>query len=146
MQLKDLYECLSLVWIEGKDILKYIEDKKNQQELEILSKDVFKVNVILNYYLDKRQRNIQRLFVFFNEVSQSNDQPRKDPALLLGFFTPDNIEFVDKDTEKKFINPKLELKFKQKLREKLPDYISLYNIEIFTQNTYPQIRLGNIIT
>jgi len=146
MQLKNLYECLSLVWIEGKGILKYIEDKKNQQELEVLSKDVFKVKVVLNYYLDKRQRNIQRLFVFFNELSQSNDQPRKDPALLLGFFTPDNIEFVDKDTEKKFINPKLELKFKQKLREKLPDYISLYNIEIFTQNTYPQIRLGNIIT
>ncbi len=146
IQLKDLYECLSLVWVEGTDVLKYIENKKNQQALEVLSEDLFKVSVILNYYLDKRQRNIKRLFVFFDEIYQSCNQPRENPALLLGFFTPDSIDFVDKDTEKKYINTQREKEFIQKLREHLPDYLSLYEVKISTQDTYPRIRLGNKIT
>lgn len=145
MQLKDLYECLNLVWIKGSGVLEYIENEKNQQKLEKLSWDVLHIQTITNYYLDKRQRNIQRLFVFFNKVYQSERRSLEEPALLVGFFTPDRVDFVDKNTEKKFIDKQRKKEFIDRLGEELPDYISLYSVKIVTQNRYPKIRLGERI-
>lgn len=145
MQLKNLYECLNLVWIKGSRVLEYIENEKNQRNLEKLSEDILHIKTITNYYLDKRQRDIQRLFVFFNKVYQPERRSLKEPALLVGFFTPDRVDFVDKNTRKKFIDKQREKEFIYKLEEELPDYLSLYNVKIVTQNRYPQIRLGERI-
>lgn len=145
MQLKNLYECLNLVWIKGSRVLEYIENEKTQQKLEKISEDVLHVETISNYYLDKRQRDIQRLFVFFNKVYQPERRSLKEPALLVGFFTPDKVDFVDKNTGKKFMDKQRKKDFIHKLEEELPDYLSLYNVKIVTQNRYPQIRLGERI-
>lgn len=146
MQLTDLYDCLSLVWIKGANVLEYIENKKNQRNLEKLSEDVFHVRVILNYYLDKRRRNVQRSFVFFNEVYQLEKRPTEGPALLIGFFTPNSVNFVDKDTKKKSINKTLKKEFTHKLREELPNHLLLYKVKITTRKGYPRIKLGDVIT
>jgi HD superfamily phosphohydrolase len=141
MQLKDLYECLNLVWIKGHGVLEYIENEKTQQNLEKLSEDVLHIRAISNYYLDKRQRDIQRLFMFFNKAYQSERRSLEEPALLVGFFTPDRVDFVDKNTEKKFIDKQRKKEFIYRLGEELPDYLSLYSVKIVTQNRYPKIRL-----
>lgn len=143
MRLRDLYKCLSLVWIKGPGALEYIE--KNQRNLEGLSEDIFSndghhVRVILNYYRDKRKRDIQRLFVFFDRVYQSEKRSFEEPALLVGFFAPESVDFIDKNTGKKFINKRRKKKFVHRLGEELPDYLSLYDVKIVTGNRYPQIR------
>lgn len=145
MQLRNLYECLNLVWIKGSRVLEYIENEKNQRNLEKLSEDILHIKTITNYYLDKRQRDIQRLFVFFNNVYQPERRSLKEPALLVGFFTPDRVDFVDKNTRKKFMDKQRKKEFIYKLEEELPDYLLLYNVKIVTQNRYPQIRLGERI-
>lgn len=141
IQLKDLYECLGLVWIKGSGVLEYIEDEKNRQNLEKLSEDVLKVRAILNYYLDKRQRSIQHKFVFFNKVYQLERLSLEEPALLVGFFTPDRVDFANKDTGKKFIDEQRRREFVHRLGKEVPNYLSLYRVKIVTQNGYPQIRL-----
>jgi len=146
MQLKDLYDSLGLVWIKGPDAITYITNENNQQFLEKLTQDIFHVNVVLNYYFDKRRRNIQRAFISFNDVSQLKNSHNEEPALLLGFFTPDGINFVDKNTKKIFINQQLKREFVHILREKLPENLSLYEVKMVTQKGYPKIRLGEKIT
>jgi len=145
MQLKNLYECLNLVWIKGSGVLEYIENEKSQRNLEKLSEDILHIRAISNYYLDKRQRDIQRLFMFFNKVYQSERCFLEEPALLVGFFTPDRVDFVNKNTRKKFIDKQRKKEFIHRLGEELPDYLSLYNVKIVTLNRYPQIRLGERI-
>lgn len=151
MKLKDLYKCLSLVWIKGPDVFKYIENKKNQQNLEKLSESIFStdnyhIKVILNYYKDKRKRDIQRPFVFFNKMYHSKKCFFEEPALLVGFFTPNNVNFIDKNTKRKYINGLRKKEFIHKLKENLPDYLSLYYVKIITQTRYPQISFGEKIT
>jgi hypothetical protein len=144
MQLKDLYECLSLVWIKGSGALEYIENEQNQQKLKKLSEDVLHIRVIPNYYVDKRQRGIKRPFVFFNKVYQLERCSLEEPALLIGFFTPDNVNFVlkVKDIKKKFINKQLKEELIYRVREEIPDHFSLYKVKVVTpQNRYPQIKL-----
>ena len=143
MQLKDLYENLILVWIKGPDVYKHIKEKS--QHLEELSKEVFRVQTAVNYYLDSRHRDIERLFVFFDRVYRSKNSTIKEPNLLVGFFTPNKTSFIDKKTKKRFISKQLREGFFHRLREELPSYLSLYRITI-TQNKYPHIELGQEIT
>ena len=89
---------------------------------------------------------VKNVFVSFNDVSQPKNNHREEPALLVGFFTPDRINFVDKNTKKKFINQQLKREFVHILSEKLPNHLSLYDVQIITQTGYPKIKLGEKIT
>jgi hypothetical protein len=145
MQLRDLYECISLVWIKGPDVLKYIKSEQTERKLKELSEDILHIEVIPNYYLDKRYRDIQRLFVFLNQVSHPHGEPSKETVLLVGFFTPDRTRFLDKNAERRFIDKRRKKEFINKFGENLPDSLSLYDVKIITKARYLQITFGDKI-
>ena len=137
MQLLDLYECIGLVWIEGPNVLEHIRSVQTEMKLKELSEDILHTEVILNYYLDKRYRDIKRLFVFFNNVSYQDRNSIREPALLVGFFTP--------ETKRRFINKHRRREFIYRFGECLPKSLSLYNVRIIIRTKYPQIAVEDRI-
>jgi len=138
MKLRDLYKCVSLIWLEGPGVSKYIENKENQFQLENICKDTLDVDVILNYYKDKRQRTLRRMYVYFDdEMRYPENCIVNDPGYLVGFFTP--------ETGKKVINRRSKERFISNLRDDMPNYISMNDVNIDTTRKYPQIKLGRRI-
>ncbi|MDD2834842.1 MAG: HD domain-containing protein [Methanothrix sp.] len=144
MQLRDLYPCIELVWIQGKGALEYIENKKTQRKLEDISREILHIETVSNYYIDKRQRNIQRSLVSFDRIAQIQKKFPNEPALLLGFFTPQRFNLVDKESRKKILDTKMKNDFVIQLSNEIPKNLSIYKVNIDDQNKYPKMRLGEI--
>jgi len=147
MMLKKLYDCLGVVWIKGPGVLEYVENINNQQKIEEIGKEVYGVQVILNYYIDKRQRYIQKSFldIFSKETYRLNEQSPRENALLMGFFTPDNAKVSYLRRKKREKKNRQKKEFLHKLREEIPSNLSLYSVKIIN-GKYPKINIGELIT
>jgi len=136
MRLRELYSCLALVWLEGKDADKKLEEIRPSLEKDF--KKILKMQIVINYYKDKRYRQIDRPFVHFGDNyyipilptygSQKEDYLR--PAFLVGVFSP---------KMKKTISNQQREKIFQRLREDLPSSISIFRVKI-KQNEYPHLQ------
>jgi len=143
MQLRDLYDCLALVWITGRGVLKYVENDQNQRILESSCEKAFSATGVVNYYEDKRRRDIKRPLVFFGETRESTSPALEEPGLLLGFFTPVNRKQFDKTTKKRRPLAAQRREFIDSLAEQLPSHFSLHQVRTLTRRGYPQLIFGD---
>jgi HD superfamily phosphohydrolase len=137
MYLKDLYTCIGTVWARGSGVQEYFE--KNDLSLGKLAEDFFKVPAIMDYYEDKRYRIIKRPLALFSDRKMPSVTEAMEPALLVGFFTPSKTAF-DKDSRKNLINAKRKEDFICKLRDILPESLSLRRVAI-VDGKYPHLDL-----
>ncbi len=139
MALKDLYNCLNLVLLKGPKLIEIIE--KVQKDLEEICTEIFHVDTIMNYYVDKRIRTLKRLFVHFNKVVEKDYETSKnDETMLLGFFTPERKNYFIKNNKKVFFSKIQQNDFLSRIRKILPNSISIYRIEIIQKN-YPKLKI-----
>ncbi len=129
MRLGDTFNSLLCLIFEDNDSLDNlhsisIETKKLAEKIYIdflkrtlKPKDAtrFKPNIIVNYYLDKRIRQIRRTLVFLNRVTQLNES-KSAPKIIFGIFTSNNRTWDKKAIDRMFYNfSKLNLKSEIKL-------------------------------
>ena len=137
MFLNDLYTCLGLVWVSGQEAPDYIERK--EPDLEKLAEECLRVPTVANYYEDKRYRAIKRPLVFFGSRHEAQVATFKEPALLVGFFTPSKTVF-DKEWGENPISLKRREEFLNRLRDTLPKHLSLRHVSV-VQRKYPHLEV-----
>ena len=134
MLLKDLYACVGLVWLQGPLVVDWVNDKHNQACLVSSCQQEFQINtpIVINYYLDKRERRTEYVFTFFDQVLETDsvaegEESSQGPSVLLGFFTPDR-----RFRKRKPVCP-------QNLGRFLPSTISVYPVDIRCKGEYPEL-------